>query len=137
MRRRRRKSDCPVHFALEVLGDPWTLLIVRDVMFKARTSYTDFLRAEEGIATNVLADRLKRLQALGLIRRRGTGRGATYALTEKGLDLLPAMLELVSWSARHDRQTAAPPDFVARIRRDREAVATELRKHLRRGYGLD
>ncbi|PYP33599.1 MAG: hypothetical protein DMD49_02835 [Gemmatimonadetes bacterium] len=99
-------------------------------MFTDRRTYTDFL-------ANVLADRLKQLQALGLIRRRGTGRGATYALTEKGLDLLPAMLELVSWSARHDRHTAAPPDFVARIRRDREAVATALRKNLRRGYGLD
>jgi DNA-binding HxlR family transcriptional regulator len=59
-------------------------------------------------------------------------------LTEKGLDLLAAMLELVSWSARHDRHTAAPPDFVARIRRDREAVATELRHSIEsrsRGQG--
>jgi hypothetical protein len=60
-----------------------------------------------------------------------------YALTEKGLDLLPAMLELISWSARYDRRTAAPADFVARIRGDREAVATELRTHLRRRHGLE
>ncbi len=137
MKRTSRRSDCPINFALQTFGDGWSLLVIRDLMFTDRRTYTDFLGAEEGIATNVLADRLKQLQALGLIRRRGTGRGATYALTEKGLDLLPAMLELVSWSARHDRHTAAPPDFVARIRRDREAVATALRKNLRRGYGLD
>ncbi len=132
MKRTGRRSDCPINFALQTFGDAWSLLVIRDLMFTDRRTYTDLLGAEEGIATNVLADRLKRLQALGLIRRRWTGRGATYGLTEKGLDLLPAMLELVSWSARHDRQTAAPPDFVARIRRDREAVATELRKNLRR-----
>src|SRR6266568_6534572 len=137
VKRTSRRSDCPINFALQTFGDGWSLLVIRDLMFTDRRTYTDFLGAEEGIATNVLADRLKQLQALGLVRRRGTGRGATYALTEKGLDLLPAMLELVSWSARHDCNTAAPPDFVARIRRDREAVATELRKHLRRGYGLD
>jgi DNA-binding HxlR family transcriptional regulator len=131
-----RRSDCPINFALQTFGDAWSLLVIRDLMFTDRRTYSDLLGAEEGIATNVLADRLKQLQASGLIRRRGTGRGATYALTEKGLDLLPAMLELVSWSARYDRRTAAPPDFVARIRRDPEAVRTELRKQLRRQHGL-
>jgi len=136
VKRTSRRSDCPINFALQTFGDGWSLLVIRDLMFTDRRTYTDFLGAEEGIATNVLADRLKQLQALGLIRRRGRGRGATYGLTEKGLDLLPAMLELVSWSARHDRHTAAPPDFVARIRRDREAVATELRTLLSRRHGL-
>ena len=78
----------------------------------------------------------KSLLAQGLIRREGTGRGAMYALTEKGLDLLPAMLDLISWSARCDRRTAAPADFVARIRRDAVAVATELGTQLRRRHGL-
>jgi DNA-binding HxlR family transcriptional regulator len=130
MKRTSRRSDCPINFALQTFGDAWSLLVIRDLMFTDRRTYTDFLSAEEGIATNVLADRLKRLQALGLIRRRGRGRGATYGLTQKGLDLLPTMLELISWSARYDPRTAAPPDFVTRIRRDREAVATELRQSL-------
>ena len=91
MKRTGRRSDCPINFALQTFGDAWSLLVIRDLMFTDRRTYTDLLGAEEGIATNVLADRLKRLQALGLIRRRGTGRGATYGLTEKGLDLLPAM----------------------------------------------
>lgn len=136
MRRTTRRSDCPINFALQAFGDGWSLLVMRDLMFTNRRTYSDFLGAEENIATNILATRLKQLQAQGLIRRRGTGRGATYALTEKGLDLLPAMLELISWSARHDRHTAAPPDFVAGIRRDRDAVATELRTHLRQRHGL-
>lgn len=136
MKRTSRRSDCPINFALQAFGDAWSLLVIRDLMFTERRTYTDFLGAEEGIATNILADRLRRLQDLGLIRRRGTGRGATYALTEKGLDLLPAMLELISWSARHDRRTAAPPDFVAGIRRDRAAVATALRTRLRQRHGL-
>src|SRR5258706_11694850 len=101
MRRRRRKSDCPVHFALEVFGDAWTLLIIRDLMFKGRTSYTDFLRAEEGIATNVLADRLVRLEENGIIEKQigwGRGAGGEYRLTPKGIDLLPVMLEVIGWS---------------------------------------
>ena len=81
MKRTTRRSDCPINFALQTFGDGWSLLVIRDLMFTDRRTYTDFLRADEGIATNVLADRLKQLRALGLIRRRGRGRGATYALT--------------------------------------------------------
>jgi DNA-binding HxlR family transcriptional regulator len=103
-------------------------------MFTERRTYSDFLNAEEGMATNILADRLRQLQAAGLIRRRGEGRGAEYALTAKGADLLPAMLELIAWSARHDRDTAAPRSFVGRIRKDREALLAELRSQLERQY---
>ncbi len=136
MKRTARRSDCPINFALQVVGDAWSLLVIRDLMFTDRSTYTDFLRAEEGIATNVLAARLKHLQGQGLIRRRGTGRGAAYGLTKKGLDLLPAMLELISWSAKYDSRTAAPPAFVARIRAQRQAVARELSEGLRRRHGL-
>src|SRR5262245_6657415 len=108
MRRRQRRSSCPVHFALEVFGDAWTLLVVRDLMFKGRTTYTDFLRAEEGIATNILADRLVRLERDGIISKNDGG----YRLTEKGCDLLPILLEIIAWSAKHDPRTAADPAFV-------------------------
>lgn len=136
MKRTGRRSDCPINFALQTFGDAWSLLVMRDLMFTDRRTYTDFLGAEEGIATNVLADRLKQLQAQGLIRLRGKGRGAMYGLTEKGLDLLPAMLELISWSARHDRRTAAPPKFVARVRTNRGALVRELQESLRLRHGL-
>ncbi len=135
MKRTGRRSDCPINFALQTFGDGWSLLIIRDLMFTERRTYTDFVTAEEGIATNVLAARLRQLQAAGLIRKRSVGRGAEYELTEKGLDLLPAMLELISWSARHDRHTAAPPAFVARIRKDRAKLTAELRAALTAGPG--
>ncbi len=133
MRRRHRKSDCPVHFALEVFGDAWTLLIVRDLMFKGRTSYTDFLRAEEGIATNVLADRLVRLEEDGVIEKEagsGRGSGSRYRLTGKGIALLPVMLEIIGWSATHDPKTAADRRFVRRLRKDPAGLAAEIRSRL-------
>ena len=133
MRRRHRKSDCPIHFALEVFGDAWTLLIIRDLMFKGRTTYTDFLRAEEGIATNVLADRLVRLEEDGLIEKDGGGErlGAkSYRLTAKGIDLLPVMLDVIAWSAKHDPKTAADKGFVRRLQRDRGGLEQELRAGL-------
>jgi len=132
MRRRHRKSDCPVHFALEVFGDAWTLLIIRDLMFKGRTTYTDFLRGEEGIATNVLADRLVRLEEDGLIEKDADERQSTrsYRLTGKGIDLLPVMLGIISWSAKHDPKTAADKGFVRRLQRDRGGLEQELRAGL-------
>lgn len=133
MKRRHRKSDCPVHFALEVFGDAWTLLIVRDLMFKGRNSYTDFLRAEEGIATNVLADRLVRLEEDGVLEKEGRPGGAStsrYRLTSKGIDLLPIMLEIIGWSAKYDPKTAADRDFVRRLRREPTGLAAEIRSQL-------
>jgi len=132
MRRRQRKSDCPVHFALEVFGDAWTLLIIRDLMFKGRSTYSDFLRAEESIATNVLADRLLRLEQDGIIDKQGGGRGSAsrYRLTPKGIDLLPILLEIIAWSAKHDPQTAADRKFVRRLRREPDKLAAEIRSEL-------
>jgi DNA-binding HxlR family transcriptional regulator len=130
MRRRHRKSDCPVHFALEVFGDPWTLLIIRDLMFKDRRSYSDFLRAEERIATNVLADRLTRLEQDGIIAKDESPGGGGYRLTPKGIDLLPIMMEIIGWSAKHDPRTAADREFVRRLRADRDSFTKELRSTL-------
>lgn len=121
MKRTGRRSDCPINFALQTFGDAWSLLVIRDLMFTERTTYTDFLNAEERAATNVLAARLRQLQAAGVVRKRGKGRGAPYALTAKGLDLLPVMLELISWSARYDRRTAAPRALTRHGRAPRSA----------------
>ena len=136
MKRTSRRSDCPINFALQIFGDAWSLLVIRDLMFTERRTYTDFLTAEEGMATNILAARLKQLQSDGLIRKHGSGRGAEYALTAKGLDLLPAMLELIAWSGKHDRRTAAPKEFLARIKSNRTLVTAEIREVLSRRYGL-
>lgn len=130
MKKAQRRSDCPIHFALEVFGDAWTLLIVRDMMFKSKTTYTEFLRAEEGIATNTLADRLARLERDGIVEAGGQPSGG-YRLTAKGVDLLPILLEIISWSAKHDPATAAPRGFVRRVRTDRARLERELRAGLR------
>jgi DNA-binding HxlR family transcriptional regulator len=133
MRRRRRRSDCPIHFGLEVFGDPWSLLIVRDLMFKGHRTYTEFLRGEERIATNVLADRLARLEQDGILateRDPITGRAVRYQLTAKGVDLVPMMLEVIGWSAKHDPHTAADPDFVTRLSTDRHGLERDLRREL-------
>jgi DNA-binding HxlR family transcriptional regulator len=131
MRRRQRRSDCPVQFALEVFGDAWSLLIVRDLMFKNRRTYTEFLRGEEGIATNILADRLVRLEEDGIIARdEKQGGGVSYRLTPKGIDLLPVMVEIIGWSAKHDPRTAAERRFVRRLRADRRGLLAELRTDL-------
>ncbi len=130
MRGRRRRSDCPIHFGLEVFGDPWTLLILRDLLLKGRSTYSDFLHAEEGIATNVLADRLTRLEQDGLVvadRGAGGGRAHRYRPTSKAIDLLPVLLEIIAWSAAYDPATAADPAFAARLRSDRAGLERDLR----------
>jgi DNA-binding HxlR family transcriptional regulator len=136
VKRTGRRSDCPINYALQIFGDAWSLLIIRDLMFTERRTYTDLLNAEEEMATNILASRLKLLQREGLIRRVGSGRGAMYALTAKGLDLLPAMLDLIVWSAKYDARTAAPKSFVSRLTKDRAAVEREFRTALRTRYDL-
>ena len=124
MPQRRRRSDCPIHFALETFGDRWTLLVLRDLLLKGRSSYSEFLGAEERIATNILADRLARLQEDGLVVHGADGR---YRPTAKALDLLPLLVEVIVWSATYDEGTGAPAAFVQRAREDRDGLVAELR----------
>jgi DNA-binding HxlR family transcriptional regulator len=122
-----------VNFALEVFGDAWTLLIVRDLMFKGRNGYTEFLKGGEGIATNVLADRLLRLEQEGIVEKKPHLRGTAghYRLTAKGIDLLPVLLEIIRWSAKYDPQTAADRQFVRRLESDPARLELEIRAQLK------
>ena len=127
---RRPRSGCPISIALETLGDGWTLLIVRDLMFKGRKTFKDFLLAEEGIASNVLAERLQRLECAGIVDKRRDvedARRFVYRLTDKGMALAPVLVELVLWSARFE-QTDAPPALVKAMRADREAFIASTRQ---------
>ncbi len=104
------RSHCPVNFALEAIGDRWALLILRDIVFRGKRSYGEFLSSEEGFSTNILASRLVQLQAAGILRLDEHGSDArkrVYSLTAKGLDLIPLLFEMVLWSAKHDRQSHA------------------------------
>lgn len=131
---RQHRSGCPISIALELLGDPWSLLIVRDLMFKDRRTYNDFLAGGEGIASNILADRLRKLEVADIVEKRPDpqdGRRFIYRLSTKGIDLAPVLVELVIWSARH-AQTDAPPAVVRAMRSDREAFLAGVRRRWRR-----
>jgi DNA-binding HxlR family transcriptional regulator len=124
------RSGCPIGMALDLIGDPWTLLIVRDLMFKGAKTFNDFLLAGERIATNVLTDRLARLETHGIVtkgRDMQDARRFIYRLTEKGVDLAPVLVELVVWSARYQK-TEAPPEVVKAMRTDRDAFVTQVRQ---------
>jgi DNA-binding HxlR family transcriptional regulator len=125
-----KRSGCPVSVSLEVLGDRWSLLIVRDLMVRGYRTFKEFRGAGEGIATNVLSERLKRLAAAGIVTAETSerdGRRVYYRLTEKGIDLAPVVLELLIWAAQHEK-TAAPNEFVEWVKPRREAYLAEVRK---------
>lgn len=136
MRRTDRKSDCPINFTLERLGDPWSLLVIRDLMFKGKRTYSEFAESGERIATNILADRLKSLCSAGIIRKEGRGRSTRYSLTPVGIDLLPILVEMILWGARHDPRTAAPEEFLQRASEDRAGLLQDLRADLIHKHGL-
>jgi DNA-binding HxlR family transcriptional regulator len=101
----KRRSGCPLNASVEMLGDRWSLLILRDMMLRGFSSYKQFLENYEGIATNILADRLRKLMAYGIIRAEPDptdGRKLTYLLTAKGIDLAPVLTEMVLWAAAHE-----------------------------------
>lgn len=135
MKRRDRRSDCPINYALQTFGDSWSLLIIRDLLILGKRTFGEFLRSDERIATNVLTARLRALEKAGLIRSDGEGHDVRYSLTARGLDLLPVLLELVVWSVRYDPRTNAPPTLVARIRNDRAGLISELRAEVARAHG--
>ena len=122
---------CPIAKAAEVLGDKWSLLIIRDLMFFGKRHYGEFLNSGEGISTNILANRLSQLERDGIISKepdRENKARIRYALTEKGLALMPVLLELVNWSATHDAETAAPPQFIEALRNNPKALQRRLRQ---------
>src|SRR5258708_20546696 len=106
-----RRSSCPINASLEILGDRWSLLIVRDLMLRSYQTYKELLSSDEGIATNILAERLKRLDAAGIISTSHDAedrRKVVYRLTAKGIDLAPIVVGLILWGAQND-PTGAPP----------------------------
>jgi len=128
------RSPCPIANSLDILGDRWTLLVVRDLMFRGMSEYGQFLEAGEGISTNILADRLNRLVEQGVIERREHStdkKRVTYVLTEKGIDLMPVLLELVLWATKHLPHVQAPREFMDSLKNHREALTSGIRRQLR------
>jgi DNA-binding HxlR family transcriptional regulator len=119
-----------VSVSLEVLGDRWTLLIVRDLMVRGYRTFREFQRAGEGIATNILSDRLRKLEAAGIVLTEPSerdGRSVYYRLTEKGIALAPLLLDLLIWGARHE-ETAAPCGLSLQLEKNREELLLETHR---------
>lgn len=129
----KRRSGCPVSISLEIFGDHWSLLIIRDLMVRGLRTFKEFLESGEGIATNILADRLKKLGGSGIIaaeKAETDGRRVIYRLTEKGIDLAPVLLELLIWGSRHE-EAGLPCSVIDNMTEHREEVLAEARRRWR------
>lgn len=127
------RSHCPVNFGLEHFGDKWSLLIIRDLMFKGKRHYNEFFECEEKVSTSVLGDRLKSLEESGIISKGQDDVKKSrikYSLTEKGIALVPIMIDLILWSGTFDKKTAAGNDFLLKAKNNREALILEIEKKL-------
>ena len=130
MKETKTRSNCPVSYSLDVLGDKWTLLILRDMLFNGKTSYGEFLGSEEKIATNILADRLAVLEAQGLVSKEvavDKKSKFTYRLTEKGIDLLPVIVEFTLWGARYN-PTGCNSALLGELADDKEGTIRKYRQ---------
>lgn len=116
----KKRSDCPISCSLDIFGDKWSLLIIRDLMFHNKNTYGDFLKSAEGIATNILASRLQALSENGIIEKleHPTSKAKNlYRLTEKGIDLMPIIVEVYLWS---DKYLTIPDEIKRQITSNKE-----------------
>ena len=126
-------AGCPVRFGMSQFGDKWSFLIIRDLMFKGRKYYNEFLDSGEGISTNILANRLADLEHNGIIcKHQDTIKRSKYiyTLTEKGIALMPMMLSMIDWAEKYDSQTEVPVEFVQKLRENPEKLQHELLNQL-------
>ena len=127
----KRRSECPLNASVEMLGDRWSLLIIRDMMLRGSRTYKDFLDCYEGIATNILADRLRKLVAYGIITSEpdpSDGRKRIYSLTAKGIDLAPVLTEMVLWAAAHEE--TGNQTLIRQMRTEKEKFLATIRQRL-------
>jgi DNA-binding HxlR family transcriptional regulator len=124
-----RRSGCPLNASLEMLGDRWSLLIIRDMMLRGSRTFKEFLNSYESPATNILADRLRRLESYGIITTEpdpSDGRKLFYVLTPKGIDLAPVLTEMVLWAASHE--PTGNKELVREMQRDKPAFIAAIRQ---------
>ncbi len=127
---KKRETGCPITFGLDTFGDRWSLLIIREIMLQGKKTYSEFLEADEGIASNILIARLKHLEAEGIVEKSRdpeNRRAYIYELTKKGRDLAPILLEIIIWSGMHDKRPYALKTVLKKIEQDREGLEASLR----------
>ena len=135
MKKIKRRSECGISSTLDILGDKWSLLIIRDILFRGKSTYGEFLNAGEGIATNILADRLSMLEAEGFLTKSGHPDHKNqyiYSLTPKGIDLLPILCEFLLWSDKYMTISERGRNLAVKIREDRSGLIKQISENLQR-----
>ncbi|AXF85638.1 putative HTH-type transcriptional regulator [Ephemeroptericola cinctiostellae] len=135
------RSHCPVNYGLEAFGDRWALLILRDIIFRGKRTYGEFLESEEGFSTNILASRLEHLTSAGILRLdedESDARKGLYTLTEKGLDLIPLVFEMILWSAKYDDDSEAKhiSQLIELIQKDNRKISQKTIEQVKRGEAI-
>lgn len=128
------RSECPISTALDIFGDKWSLLIIRDMLFKGKNTYGDFLNSDEKVATNILADRLVLLECGGLISKHNHPESKAkvlYKLTEKGIDLIPALVEIILWSEKYHEVHEFAKEFAKTVKKDKAGMMKQIRASLK------
>lgn len=131
----KKRSDCPISCSLDVWGDKWSLLIIRDLLFKKECTYGDFLKSEEKIATNILASRLQTLEENGVIEKLehpDSKAKVLYRLTQKGIDLLPLMIEINLWANKYFDLPEERKEILKEVKKDKEKFIKSWIKELKK-----
>jgi DNA-binding HxlR family transcriptional regulator len=129
---KKNRSDCPISCSLDVFGDKWSLLIIRDIMLRGKLSFSEFLASEEKIATNILVNRLNVLEAEKILVRQVSPANKSkylYSLTKKGADLLPIVIEIMDWGAKYNANCPRR-ELGKKIKKDKARVVRDLAKAL-------
>jgi DNA-binding HxlR family transcriptional regulator len=129
-----RHSGCGLAYSLDIFGDKWTLVVVRDLIFTGKRYFGEFMASPEKMASNILSDRLKRLEESGIVSKTQDPENESkfiYELTQKGKELIPLVLEIMIWGAKHDPNSNTPPAFLRWLKKDREGAVKAILKCLK------
>ena len=135
MKKIKKRSDCPISSALDIVGDKWSLLIIRDIALSGKNNYNEFLKSDEKIATNVLADRLSMLESAGILVKEEHPESKAkifYRLSAQGIDLLPVLVELILWSDKYLSISLQAKQFAKALRKDKESLIKQLSAGLKK-----
>jgi len=141
MKTSERRSNCPINYSVEIFGDKWMLLILRDLIFNGKKSFLEFRASAEKISSAVLTDKLNLLVEEGIVAKVISPQNASkflYLLTDKGIDLVPALVEFLDWGSKYNPEGGAQA-LLERIKQSKKKAIADLQdtlKHERRSYGL-
>ncbi|WP_026629738.1 winged helix-turn-helix transcriptional regulator [Dyadobacter alkalitolerans] len=142
MKSTERRSSCPINYSVEIFGDKWMLLILRDIMFNGKNSFLEFRASAEKISSAVLTEKLNLLLEEGIVSKVTSPKNASkflYLITDKGIELVPIMVEFLAWGSRHN-PNGGPKPLLDRIKQSKKQAIAELQEKLRSErllYGLD